>query len=58
MIKRNINKALTIIEDWSLRNMMGVNKKKCGIMKLAKRPINKMMGDAKNKKAQTMDSYP
>ena len=34
--KRNINKALTIIEDWSLRNMMGVNKKKCGIMKLDK----------------------
>ena len=35
--KRNINKALTIIEDWSMRNKMGVNNKKCGIMKLAKK---------------------
>ena len=39
--KRNINKVLTIIEEWSLRNMMGVNKKKCGIMKLAKRSAHK-----------------
>ena len=56
--KRNINKALTIIEDWSKRNMMGVNNKKCGIMKLAKRPINKAKGDVKNNKVQIMDSYP
>ena len=35
--KRNINKALILIEEWSMINKMGVNKKKCGIMKLAKK---------------------
>ena len=56
--KRNINKALAVIEDCSRRNMMGVHNKKCGIMKLAKRPINKAKGDVKNNKVQIMDSYP
>ena len=28
LVKRNINKALTIIEEWSMRNKMEVNNKK------------------------------